>query len=114
MEHDALILLHEKQFQDQGERLHNLEVEFKAHLKEYTDMKSRIDRHDETITEIKALRWWLMGTIVTILGAVMIWLVSWGAVTNQININTGRLNKLEEGLDNLEQVVIPLAPVLKK
>lgn len=95
MEHEQLILLHEEKFEVLDKRLTTLEIDFKSHLNDAGKMVVTLERHEQVVGELRQLKWWMMGTIVTIIGAVMIWLVSWGAVTNQIKINTERLDYLE-------------------
>ena len=93
--HEDIVSLHENKFDNLEKRVSVLELDVKGQADRAQVLASAIQRHDETMGELKALRWWLMGTIVTIIGAVMIWLVSWGAITRQIEINTQRLGYIE-------------------
>jgi hypothetical protein len=102
MDHENVILLHENILKNIEEKLDILmkkdnerEDRFDKHILESLVYRGRVESHDKTLTEMGALKYWLLGTIVTILGAVMIGLITWGGLTKQIEVNTLRITTLE-------------------
>ena len=102
MGHEDMILLHQNMFQNIDRQLGELLDSEKTrngrwddHLKTSIEYRIKVDRHEDKLNELSQLRWWLAGAIMTIITAVIIWSVQWGAVTNQIQVNTARLDKLE-------------------
>jgi len=99
---DDIVLLHENMFKNIDRQLGELlecdkirNVRWDEHMKTSVDYRIKVDRHEDKLNELGQLRWWLAGTIITVISAVIIWSVQWGAVLNQIQINTARLDKLE-------------------
>jgi hypothetical protein len=100
--HESIVLLHENMFKNIDKQLGELidadklrNGRWDEHLKTSVDYRIKVDRHEDRLNELSQLRWWLAGTIVTIISAIITWSVQWGATMKQIEVNTLRLDKIE-------------------
>lgn len=68
---------------------------YDKHIEESADYRIKIERHDQILEEIKELKRWWWGAIITMALSLLSVAVIWGGLIKQVNINTERLNNLE-------------------